>query len=220
MLTYFLYNAYRFATLRRRVINLLYRLEGGDFYSQTLRRIFRDYHEVEVGLYTHGGCFVPRAIDRFTTIGRYCSIAHGVRTLNQNHPMDFKSTHGFFFNPELGFCRGVDVEITHLNIGHDVWIGANALILPHTRNIGHGAVIGAGTVVNKDVPPYAVVVGNPGRVVRFRFDPKTIEGLLASQWWEKPIDQLNVEEFARPLQMDGVKAAGSEDFTSQCGVRT
>jgi virginiamycin A acetyltransferase len=212
MLTYFLYTAYRFATLRTRVLNLLDRLEGGEFYSPTLRRIFRDYHNVEIGLYTHGACFVPRAIDRFTTIGRYCSIAHGVRTFNHNHPMNFKSTHAFFFNPHFGKCPNFNVEITHLVIGNDVWIGANALILPNTRNIGNGAVIGAGAVINKDVPPYAIVVGNPARVVRFRFPPKVIDELVASKWWEKPIEQLNMGEFGRPFLQDSMEHVNDESL--------
>jgi len=119
--------------------------------------------------------------------------------------MDFKSTHAFFFNPHFGKCSSVDVDITRLNIGNDVWIGSNALLLPQTRNIGHGAVIGAGAVVNKDVPPYAVVVGNPGRVVRFRFPPKVIDELIASKWWDKPIEQLNMAEFTRPFLQDGTE---------------
>jgi acetyltransferase-like isoleucine patch superfamily enzyme len=178
---------------------LVTRLERGEIHSRTLRRIFCDYHQVVIGLYTHGGCFVPGAIDNHTIIGRYCSIAHGVRTMNRNHPMEFKSTHAFFFNPELGRCREDRIAFTPLEVGNDVWIGAQAIIMPHVRQIGHGAVVAAGAVVNKDVPPYAVVVGNPARVVRFRFPKPVIEQLLASHWWEKPIDQLDIEEFSRPF---------------------
>jgi acetyltransferase-like isoleucine patch superfamily enzyme len=180
--------------VRRQVM----RQEGGEFLSLTLRRIFKTYHGVEIGLYTHGGCFVPGAMDRNTTIGRYGSIASGVRTMNRNHPMEYKSMHAYFFNPRLGRCREDRVEYTPLAIGNDVWLGAGCLILPHSKSIGDGAVVGAGAVVNKDVPPYAVVVGNPARVVRFRFPKPVIEALLASRWWEKPIEELNIEEFSRP----------------------
>jgi acetyltransferase-like isoleucine patch superfamily enzyme len=183
-------------------------MEGGTFYSPTLRKIFRQFHQVDIGLYTHGGCFIPAAMDRFTTIGRYSSIAVGVRTLTHNHPMDSKSTHAFFFNSELGFYKGPGVKWTHLQIGHDVWIGANALILPHCQSIGHGAVIGAGAVVNKDVPPYGVVVGNPARLVRFRFPPDVIAELLLSQWWNKPIEELDIAEFSRSF----VPASLSSNF--------
>lgn len=180
------------------------RREGGEYYSRTLRRILRDYHKVEIGLYTHGGCFVPGQMDKHTTSGRYCSVARGVRAMNRNHPMHFKSTHAFFFKPRLGFCAEDRIAHTPLDVGNDVWIGAHALILPHVRKIGNGAVVAAGAVVNKDVPPYAVVVGNPARVVRFRFPKDVIEQLLASRWWEKPIEELDVNEFTKPFLLGAV----------------
>ena len=76
------------------------------------------------------------------------------------------------------------------------------LALPHVTNIGDGAVIGAGAVVNKNVPPYAVVVGNPARVVRYRFSQKIIEELLASRWWEKSIEEIKpyIHEFQIPYK--------------------
>jgi hypothetical protein len=62
--------------------------------------------------------------------------------------------------------------------------------MPHVRQIGHGAVVAAGAVVSNDVPPYAVVVGNPARVVRYRFPPAIIQRLLAEKWWERSIEEL------------------------------
>lgn len=176
--------------IRSVIRSLVYRLEGGEFYSRTLRKIFRHYHLVEVGMYTHGGCFTINAMAKYTSIGRYCSIAQGVKTFNRNHPVDFKSTHAFFFNPKLGYCKKDIIPHIALDIGNDVWIGANALIYPNVEKIGNGAVIAAGAVVNKDVPPYAVVVGNPGRIVRYRFSKAKIDELLASAWWEKSIGEL------------------------------
>ena len=170
--------------------SLARKVGGGEMYSATLREIFRRYHGVTVGLYTHGDCFTPYAFDRHTIVGRYCSIAEGVRTMNRGHPQERRSTHGFFFNPSFGVVSEDTVEYTPLEIGSDVWIGYNAVILPAVRRIGHGAVIGAGAVVNKDVPDYGVVVGNPARVVRYRFSPETIQMLLDSRWWEKPIEEL------------------------------
>ena len=100
--------------------------------------------------------------------------------------------HGFFFNPELGV---VDREwsFSPLKIGNDVWLGHNSIIMPGVNSVGDGAVVAAGAVVNKDVPPYAVVVGNPARLVRYRFDPATIERLVREQWWEKDIGDLQSE---------------------------
>ena len=178
------------------------RAEGGEIHSTTLREIFARYYEVRIGMYTHGSCFVPGEFDRFTTIGRYCSIARGSRAFNINHRMDFKSTHGFFFNPRLGLCgEGHEVYVPLL-IGNDVWLGANALILPHVKEIGHGAVVAAGAVVGGDVPPYAVVTGNPARVVRYRFPKEVIDQLLASKWWDQPIELLDVTQFTKPVKAD------------------
>lgn len=113
-------------------------------------------------MYTHG-CFAPYQIDRFTTIGRYCSIARTAKVINHNHRIDFKSSHAFFFNPKLKCCKNDLFEYTPLIIGNDVWIGEYAVILANVSEIGDGAVIGAGAIVSKNVPPYAVVVGNPAR---------------------------------------------------------
>ena len=83
--------------------------------------------------------------------------------------------------------------------GNDVWIGHNAIIMPNVKNIADGAVIAAGAVVNKDIPPYAVAVGNPSRIVRFRFSKEIIEELIASRWWEKSIEEIKpvIGEFTK-----------------------
>ena len=76
-----------------------------------------------------------------------------------------------------------------LRIGSDVWIGSNACILRGLA-VGDGAVIGAGSVVTKDVPPYAVVVGNPARVLKYRFSEEVIARLLRLEWWNMPDEVL------------------------------
>lgn len=200
-LLYRLY-AVKSRSIRKAVRGILYKLEGGQMYSRTLRRIFKTYHGIEIGMYSHGGCFVPGSVDSGTTIGRYCSIAGGVRILNRDHPMDFKSMHAFFFNPQLKYCHKYLTEHTPVKIGNDVWIGTNAVIVRTVTEIGDGAVIGAGAVITKNVPPYAVVVGNPARVVRYRFQQETVNELLASRWWEKDIEELKpcIDEFQRPYE--------------------
>jgi virginiamycin A acetyltransferase len=189
---------------RSLAIKVLNRIEGGEMYSPTLREIFRRYHGVDVGLYTHGGCFTPHSFGRNTTIGRYTSIARSAFAATLDHPTEFKGMHGFFFNSRLGYTDRVR-EYSQLTIGNDVWLGHNAIISSNVSEIGDGAVIGAGAVVFKDVPPYAVVVGNPGRVVRYRFTPETIIQLLDEKWWEKEIDDLasEVASFARSPDGDG-----------------
>jgi len=186
--------------LRSLLLSLVSRAEGGEIYSRTMRRIFKDYHKVEIGLYTHGGCFVPGQVDKHTTIGRYCSFARTMRVMNRNHPMNFKSSHGFFFNPALGYSSRDPIEYLPLAIGNDVWVGHNAIILPPVGQIGSGAVVAAGAVVAKNVPPYAVVSGYPARVVRYRFGQEAINELLASCWWEKSIEEIrpDINDFQRP----------------------
>ncbi len=188
--------------IRNRVVKLIKKIEGGEFKSKSLRKIFSKYYKVEIGLYTHGGAFRPGQIDKHTSIGRYCSIAVSAHTMNRNHPMDFKSMHAYFFNPGLSLCKEDKIEYTPLEIGNDVWIGHNAIIMPHVQKIADGAVVAAGAVVNKDVPPYAVVVGNPARVVRYRFSQEVIDRLLEEKWWEKDIDELKDKpEYFQPYEV-------------------
>jgi len=194
--------------LRRLVLRTARYLEGGEIRSTTLREIFAKYMGVKVGLYTNGGCFEPWTIDPKTKIGRYSSIASGVRIVNHNHPISFRGMSPLFYSPALGLCDRLLVDFNPLEIGNDVWIGGNALILPEVNRIGDGAVIGAGAVVNRDVPPYAVVLGNPARVVKYRFSEDVIARLLEEKWWEKDLDELadRIGEFQVPL--DGAVGGG------------
>jgi acetyltransferase-like isoleucine patch superfamily enzyme len=157
-------------------------------FSVTIREVFAHHHGVRVGLYTYGACFEYGAVDPATTIGRYCSIASGLRICNRDHPMGYKSMHPFFFNARYGFVAKDRVSYVPLEVGNDVWIGHNVIILPKVRRIGDGAVIGAGAVVTHDVPAYAVVAGNPARIIRYRFPPDMVEALAAERWWDRDIE--------------------------------
>lgn len=206
MMTALLVKLYGVRRLRGLVVRVARRLGGGEFRSTMLRAIFARHWGVDIGLYTHGECFVPWMVDPRTTIGRYCSIAAGARILNHNHPLAFKSTSGLFFNPELQLCDRWLVDFRPKQIGNDVWIGANAVILPEASVIGDGAVIGAGAVVNRDIPPYAVVLGNPARVVKYRFPKDLIATLLEERWWEQDLDDLVRDGRAREFQVPLVES--------------
>jgi len=184
-----LYRLYGFKRARIIVIRIIGRLEGGEYYSRTLRKIFKNYHQIEVGLYSYG-CFEAENINPLTCIGRYCSFAKGVSIFNGNHPLEHKSLHPFFFNPKLRIVQEEQVERRYISVGNDVWIGKNAIITASVNRIGNGAVIGAGAVVTKDVPDYAVVAGNPAKTIKYRFHRDVIERLVLEKWWDKDIEEI------------------------------
>ncbi|MFJ6696537.1 CatB-related O-acetyltransferase [Streptomyces sp. NPDC091272] len=128
-------------------------------------------------------------------IGRFCALATGVRFImnGANHRLDGPSTFPF---PTLGGAWGPHVDLlTNLPVrgdtvlGNDVWIGYGVTVMPGVR-IGHGGIVAAGSVVTSDVPDYAIVGGNPARLIRKRFGDEEIERLLALAWWDWPVEHL------------------------------
>ncbi len=140
--------------------------------------------------------------DARLSIGRFTSIADGVTILlGGNHRPDWITTYPFsaFEDwPSAAAIPGHPATKGDVRIGNDVWIGNGALILSGVT-IGDGAVIAARAVVARDVPPYAIVGGNPARLIRYRFDPHTIAALLRSAWWTWPPERI---EAAMPLLMN------------------
>jgi acetyltransferase-like isoleucine patch superfamily enzyme len=146
---------------------------------------------ITVGRHTYGinerSLFSVQSPDQpAVSIGNYCSVAPGAVILaNADHPTHLPSLYPFrtvLYAPDKK--RPLNVDVTSrgpVEIGHDVWIGANAIILSGV-SIGSGAVIGAGAIVTKDIPPYAIAVGNPARVIRYRFSPDIIQQLLEVAW--------------------------------------
>lgn len=153
--------------------------------SVLLRELYAKKYRIEAGLYTYG-CFTPSFNFGGTKvdIGRYCSIASGVRFLGANHPIEHFSSSAVFYNKSLGYDVP-DVNRHSLVIEDDVWIGLNSIVTSGCAKIGRGAIIGAGSVVTKDVAPYTVVGGIPARVIKRRFDEQRISELESSQWWLK-----------------------------------
>lgn len=175
----------RLAGLARRIMA---RLEGGEMLSASLRGTMCRFHGVDVGLHSYG-CFDPA---RFSDcmIGRYVSVGPGVRVFRRNHPTDRISLHPYFYNTRLGLAVAETMPPRPLQICDDVWIGANALLLPGCSRIGRGAVIGAGAVVTRDVPDYAIAAGNPARIIRARFPADVQQQLQESRWWLRDRDSL------------------------------
>jgi acetyltransferase-like isoleucine patch superfamily enzyme len=127
-------------------------------------------------------------------IGRFCSIGMQVLIGPGRHPTHFISSHPFFYSPhhEANQCNSHDggfEETNRVTIGHDVWIGAKCIVLDGVT-IGHGAIIAAGAVVTKDIPPYTIAAGIPAKPFRTRFDNEKVDQLLKSPWWDKDISEL------------------------------
>lgn len=164
--------------------------EGGQKESMSLRNYFKDNYNTIVGLYSYGGCFSESFnIGGTVTIGKYCSIVQNVRYYGANHPINQVSTSPYFYNKAFGFCVE-DVERKSLTIGNDVWIGGSVIITSKCHEIGNGAVIGAGSIVTKDIPSYAIAVGNPAKVIGYRFSDYEIDILEKSEWWNMIPQQL------------------------------
>ncbi|RYY35718.1 MAG: CatB-related O-acetyltransferase [Sphingobacteriaceae bacterium] len=131
-----------------------------------------------------------------TEVGSYVSIASDCIIGPNTHPIDKFSSSAVFYSHKWGVVpksadkrSEVNADKGEVIIGHDVWIGAQVVVLPGCK-IGTGAVVAAGAVVTKDVPPYAIVGGVPAKLIKYRFDQPIIDGLLASRWWELAADKL------------------------------
>jgi acetyltransferase-like isoleucine patch superfamily enzyme len=182
---------------------------------------------------TLAGPTLPQAIGCFSysnsefamnmRLGRYCSIAHGVKWMGANHPIDWATSSPVFYEHDslaIGAYRkthGVtDAPLSYearppgLTIGHDVWIGEEAMIARGVT-IGDGAVVGARALVLKDVPPYAIVGGQPAKVLRMRFPEKLIARFQALQWWRFGPDVLQALPVDQPERfLDGLEARIAE----------
>lgn len=145
---------------------------GTSFVSSTMRRhSFCGY-----------GCDIYYAdIGSFTSIANECVIGGGA------HPMDWVAMSPVFYkgrdSVKTKFATHEREAVQRTIVGNDVWIGRSAIVLSGV-SIGNGAVVGAGAVVTKAVPPFAIVAGNPAKIIRYRFDPSIILRIERSNWWD------------------------------------
>lgn len=189
-----------------------------------------DHPQISIGDYTYYDDFETvanfqrnvRYLFEFTgdrlCIGNFCMIASGVEFImnGANHLTDAVSAYPFavFGGDWSEAMAGKSYPIKgDTVVGHDVWIGYRAIIMPGVT-IGDGAIIGACSVVTRDVEPYSIVGGNPARLIRKRFDEPTIDRLLQLAWWHWPIEKIsrysalltgNVADFLAAVQPEGVK---------------
>lgn len=162
----------------------------------------------KIGRYTYTG---PFDMIFHTNIGSFCSISYGVTIGPPEHDYCKLTTHPFIYDKRYEILDNSELlTVTKFNkqcqIGNDVWIGCNATILRGV-NIGHGAVIGANALVNKDVPPYAIVAGVPAKIIKYRFSKELIKALLELKWWEWDIKKIrtNSHLFTNDITIEDLK---------------
>ena len=186
---------------------------SGPFFLKDRYAELAQRHGFEFGDYSYGApdIIVWKNCGRLT-IGRFCSIAAGVRiVLGGDHRVEWVTTYPFSdlvsLWPEAAGIEGHPTTRGDIRIGNDVWIGGPATVLSGVT-IGDGAVVATEAVVAKDVPPYAIVAGNPARVIRLRFADDIVDALCRIRWWDWPDDRIHV---AAPL----LASSGVEAFVAE-----
>jgi len=169
-------------------------------------------HAETIGEHSYGKIhiFGEQYLDLFS-IGKFTSIGSSVSAIvkGHNHNADWFTTYPFG-SPHLEEeWPGADQDYHDekrrgLTIGSDVWLGQESVFMLGDLTIGHGAIVGARTIVTKDVPPYAVVAGNPARIIKNRFPDWVIEHLLSLAWWDKPDEW--IQEHKGTLCSDDLEA--------------
>ncbi|MEG0076896.1 DapH/DapD/GlmU-related protein [Anaerorhabdus sp.] len=176
--------------------------------------VFNRLENVVLGKFSYTGeyCILQNVI-----VKNYANIAAMVRIGATDHPIERPTLHHFTYRRKMfGLADEDDIEFFNERkarktiIGHDTWIGHGAIIKPGIT-LGNGCVVGSGAVVTKNVEPYAIVVGNPARILKYRFTTRQIEALEKIAWWNWPADKvlnnwedftLSIDEFIRKYEVE------------------
>ncbi len=189
---------------RRRIIWATY---------QNLTKYWMDNPSVTVGDFTYGIPVIANYCNDFEIrIGNFCCISDNVQLLvGGQHHYEYVTQYAFVPHVQAIFdnVKYSDKSPKPIVIGNDVWIGRNAVIFQGV-NIGDGAVVGTNAVVTKDVPPYAIVGGNPARIIKYRFNQGQIDALQEIAWWNWPVEKIKE---AMPLMM----SANIDEFILRYG---
>lgn len=162
-----------------------------------VRQAFLKRYDIDVGMYSYG-CFDRWRIPGPLKVGRYCSFSKTCRVVDANHALDALTTHPCIYEARFGLVDHDTIRSKPLVIEDDVWIGHHAIVLPGCKFIGRGAVIGAGSIVTRDVPAYSIVAGVPAKVMRKRFPDNMIATIEKTRWWDLDLPQLREVFHARP----------------------
>lgn len=190
----FFYGKIRIRLMRKVLFSIINRLDTSS--HSVLNKLMKIHYDVSIGDFSYGCQKTDGSIEQGTIIGKYCSIAPGVRIGGMNHPHNWISTHPILYDRHLNYTiNNHIIQKGNVIIEDDVWIGFNSIILNGVK-VGKGAVIGAGAVVTKDVLPYSIVGGVPAKFIKFRFSEETITKLLKIDWtnWGKEKIMKNIEE--------------------------
>ena len=163
--------------------------------SRYLRDHFERRYGIRIGLYSNS-YFDRWRVPPGTVAGRYSTISKTSRIISANHPIASLSTHPYFYLKEFGF---VDEDLHDRRttvIEDDVWMGHYAVVAPGCKVVGLGSIIGAGSVVSRDVPRYAIMMGSPAQLTRYRFREDVIDAIEATEWW-----LLDKEDLKRGLRV-------------------
>lgn len=172
--------------------NIIRRIKGKIWGKTGPKFLKAAFPAEDIGAHSYGGLQIIGFGDETSfSIGKYCSFAADVKLLlGGGHRTEWVTTYPFSdIDPDFAHIEGHPASKGDIKIGNDVWFGREAMVMSGVT-IGDGAVIAARAVVTKDIPPYAIVAGQPAKILRYRFAPEIIARLQAISWWNWPDDRV------------------------------